>query len=195
MRSLRGFLAALVLLLALPIGLLYQILFGYGGETLLHLMLAAGFVLISFSVFDFALPGWITWLGCVSASILATVFLLQGVADLIQSDSLHYLAYDVLGQRLETWLVNLFIFWCVAMLLIDSRGKTRILGFVAMSIVVGLTAYQYGSAFLGTPVDEQASILKALYLLTFIWLMFESRKKISSEDQRIQPTIQERAAH
>ena len=45
MRSLRGFLAALTLLLSLPIGMLYQILFGYGTETVLHLMLAAGFVL------------------------------------------------------------------------------------------------------------------------------------------------------
>ena len=76
------------------------------------------------------------------------------MADLIQSDSLHYLAYNVLGQRLEAWLVNLFVFWCVSTLLIASRGKTRILGFVAMSIVVGLTIYQYSLAFLGIPIDE-----------------------------------------
>jgi hypothetical protein len=42
MRSQRGFLAALVLLLALPITVLYQILVGAGADTVVHVLLATG---------------------------------------------------------------------------------------------------------------------------------------------------------
>src|ERR687897_1509285 len=98
MRSPRGFLAAIIFLLALPIAVLYQMLFGNGAAAVLHLAFALGSVLLSFSVFDFKLPRWINWIGCVSAGALAVIFLSQGVADLLQNDSLTYLAYDVLGQ-------------------------------------------------------------------------------------------------
>lgn len=180
MRSPRGFLAAIVLLLALPITVLYQI-FGNEAAAVFHLVLAVGFVLVSFSVFDFKLPRWMTWIACVSTSALAAIFLLQGVADLIENDSLTYLANRVLGQQLEAWLGNLFIFWCIAVLLLDSRGKTRILGVGAMSIVVGVRVYDYSLRYLGTSLDDQLPILTVLYLLIFVWLLFESRKKISPE--------------
>ena len=72
---------------------------------------------------------------------MTAVFLLQGVSELIGNSSLAYLAFQVFGQRLEALLVDLFTFWCVAVLLIDSEGKTRIFGFVAMSIVVGMKLY------------------------------------------------------
>jgi dipeptide/tripeptide permease len=91
MRSPRGFLATLVLLSAPPITALYQMLFDNGAGTVIHLALAAGFVLISFSVFDFKIARWITWIGCVSTSALAAIFLLQGLSELIQNDSLAYL--------------------------------------------------------------------------------------------------------
>jgi len=133
----------MVFLLAIPIALLCQMFFGFGVETIFHLALAAGFALISFSVFDFKITKWITWIGCVSTSALVVIFLLQGVSELIQNDSLTYLAFQVLGQRLEKWLGDLLIFWFVAMLLIDSQGKARILGFVAMSIVVRVEVYSY----------------------------------------------------
>jgi hypothetical protein len=126
MRSPRGLLAAVVFLLALPVAVLCQVLFGSGDGVAVHLALALGSVLLSFSVFDFNMPRWINWIGCVSAGALAVIFLSQGVADLLQNDSLNYLAYDVLGQRLEGRLPDLIILWFVAMLLIDSQGKTRI---------------------------------------------------------------------
>jgi hypothetical protein len=56
MRSFRGFLAAIVFLLAVPVALLCQILFGSGAGTTIHLVLGAGSVLLSFAVFDFELP-------------------------------------------------------------------------------------------------------------------------------------------
>ena len=181
MRSPRGFVAAIVFLLALPTALLIQTLFGNGGGTTIHLAFAVGCVLLSFSVFDFKLPRWINCIGCVSASALATIFLLQGVALLIQNDSLTYLAYQVLGQRLEGWLPDLIIFWFVVMLLVDSQGKSRILGFVAMSIVVGLEVYRYYLSYLGTSLDDEAPTLKLLMLVPFVWLVFESIKRTSLE--------------
>ena len=58
------------------------------------------------------------------------------------------------------------------MLLSASRGKTRILGFVAMAAVVGVNAYNYVLLYLG-----EAPALTAVYLLPFVWLLFETRKK------------------
>jgi hypothetical protein len=176
MRSPRGFLAALFFLLAIPIAVLCQMFFGIGVETTFHLVLAAGFALIAFAVFDFKITRWITWIGCVSTSALAVIFLLQGVSELMQNDSLTYLAFQVLGQRLEKWLGDLLIFWFVAMLLIVSHGKTRILGFVAMSIVVCLEVYSYSLSYLGASLNAAAPSLKVLYLLPFVWFLFESKK-------------------
>jgi hypothetical protein len=176
MRSRRGFLAALVFLSLLPIAVLYQIFFDNGIEIITHGVLALGSVLISFSVFDFKVTSWINWLGCVATGALAAIFLLQGLSLLIQNDALTYLAYQVLGQRLEVWLVDGLIFWFVALLLMDSQGKTRILGFVALSIVVCLEVYKYSLAYFGAAPAES---LKLLFLLPIVWFLFESKKKIS----------------
>jgi hypothetical protein len=164
--------------LAVPVALLCQILFGSGAGTTLHLALGAGSVLLSFAVFDFKLPRWINWIGCVSAGALGAIFLLQAVALLIPNDSLNYLAFDVLGQRLEGSLPDLIILWFVAMLLFVSQGKTRILGIVALSLAVGFEVYKYTLAYLGTPVEAQPQMLRLLMLLLFVWLLFESTKKV-----------------
>jgi hypothetical protein len=177
MRSLRGFLAAIVFLLAVPIALLCQILFGSGAGTTIHLALGAGSVLLSFAVFDFRLPRWINWIGCVSAAALGAIFLLQALALLIPNESLNYVAYQVLGQWPEGLFPVLLILWFVAMLLFDSQGKTRILGFVALSIAVGFELYTHTLAYLGTPIEEQSQMLRLLMLLPFVWLLFESTKK------------------
>jgi hypothetical protein len=178
MRSFRGFLAAIVFLLAVPVALLCQILFGSGAGTTIHLVLGAGSVLLSFAVFDFELPRWINWIGCVSAAALGAIFLLQAVALLIPNDSLNYVAYQVLGQWPEGLFPVLLILWFVAMLLFDSQGKTRILGFVALSIAVGFEVYTHTLSYLGTPIEAQPQILRLLMLPMFVWLLFESTKKV-----------------
>jgi hypothetical protein len=177
MRSPRGLLAAIVFLLALPIALLYQVLFGSGAGIIVHLALGVGSVLLLVAVFDFRLPAWINWIGCVSAGALATIFLLQGAALLIENDSLTYFAYQVLGQWPEGLFPALLILWFFAMLLFDSQGKARIFGFVAMSIVVGFEVYRYASFALGTPMEAQPEMLRLLLLVPFVWLLFESTKK------------------
>ena len=83
MRSPRGFLGSIVLLLALPIAVLTQVLFGSGSAVAIHVALAVGCVLVSFSAFDFGTPRWVAWIGCVSAGAFAAIFLVQAASALI----------------------------------------------------------------------------------------------------------------
>jgi hypothetical protein len=175
MRSPLGLLAALAFLLALPIAVGWQILFGSGAGTTIHFALAVGSVLLAFAVFDFKLPRWMNWIGCAAALALGTIFLLQAVATLIPSEPLHYVAYQLLGQWPEGWLPDVLILWFVAMLVIDSQGKSRILGFVALSIAVCFELYSHILRYLGS---SDTGILKLLMLLPLVWLLFESTKKL-----------------
>src|SRR5918994_380387 len=174
MRSPLGLLAALTFLVGIPISFGWQILFGSGAGTMIHFVLAAGSLLLAFSVFDFELSRWINWIGCVAGLAVGTIFLLQAVALLIPNESLHYFAYEVLGQWPEGWLPDVVILWFVAMLVFDSQGKSRILGIVAVSIAVCSELYSHILRFGGTSPTE---ILRLLMLLLFVWLLLESTKK------------------
>ena len=173
-RSPLGLLAALTFLLGIPISFGWQILFGSGAGTMIHFVLAAGSLLLAFAVFDFELPRWMNLIGCAAALALGTIFLLQAVALLIPSESLNYVAYEVLGQWPEGWLPDVIILWFVAMLVLDSQGKSRILGIGAVSLAVCSELYSHTLRFLGT---SPTAILKLLMLLPFVWLLFESTKK------------------
>jgi len=153
-------------------------LIGVSAETVVHWGLGLGSVLLSLAVFDFRTARWVAWIGSVSTVALAAIFLLQGVSELMANSSLTYLAFQVFGQRIEATLVDLFTLWCIAMLLIDSEGKTRILGFVALSIVVGVKLFSFGLTYLGSSLDAEAPALKLLYLLPFAWLVFETTKSL-----------------
>src|SRR5919112_3672020 len=174
MRSPLGLLAALAFLLALPIAVGCQILFGSGSGTAVPFALAAGCALLAFSIFDFELPRWTNWIGCAAALALGTIFLLQALAELMPSESLNYVAYQVLGQWPEGWLPDVVLLWFVAMLVRDSRGKSRVLGFVVLSIAVCFELYRHILTYLGT---SDTGSLKLLMLLPFVWLLFESTKK------------------
>ena len=173
-RSPLGLLAALAFLVGVPISFGWQILFGSGAGTMIHFFLAAGSLLLAFAVFDFKLPRWMNWIGCVAGLAVGTIFLLQAVALLIPNESLNYFAYQVLGQWPEGWLPDVVILWFVALLVFDSQGKTRILGIVAMSIAVCFELYSHVLRFGGT---SDTGSLKLLMLLPFVWLLFESTKK------------------
>jgi hypothetical protein len=177
MRSPRGFLGAILILLALPIAVLIQVLFGSGSETTVHFVLAAGSALVAFSAFDFETPRWIAWIGCVSASALAAIFLAQGVGQLVGNDSLNHFLYQVLGSWPEGALITLLVLWLVAILLSASQGKTRILGLVALAIVVGLEVFRYVLLYLGTNLLLETPALKLLSLLPLVWLLLETRKR------------------
>jgi hypothetical protein len=173
-RSPLGLLAALAFLVGVPISFGWQILFGSGAGTMIHFFLAVGTLLLAFAVFDFKLPRWMNWIGCAAALALGSIFLLQAVALLIPNESLNYFAYEVLGQWPEGWLPDVVILWFVAMLVLDSQGKSRILGIVAVSIAVCSELYSHTLRFLGT---APTGTLKLLMLLLFVWLLFESTKK------------------
>jgi hypothetical protein len=179
MRSKHGFLAALVLLLALPITVLYQIVVGAGAETIVHVMLAAGSLLLAVSVFDFnKMAKWITWLGCLAAAAEGTIFLLQGMSHLVRNTAFTDLVYQRLGQWPERLFMDLIIFWLVALWLTDSWGKTRLLGLITLVSVVGLEVYSYYLLYADSSVNTAAPALKLLYLLPFVWLLLESHKRI-----------------
>ena len=172
MRSPRGFLASVVLVLALPVAILIQALLASGASITMHVALTVGCVLLSLFAFDFETPAWVAWVGRVASGVFAAIFLLQAASELIRNDSISYFALQVLGNWPERVLVTLLVFWLVAVLLSGSRGKTRILGSVAMAVVVGVDAYNYVLLYLNV-----ADALAALYLLPFVWLLFESRER------------------
>jgi hypothetical protein len=176
MRSPRGFLGSIVLVLSLPVAVLTQVLFGSGSSVAMHVALAVGCALVALSAFDFKTPRWVAWTGCLAAGVFAAIFLLQAASELLQNDSFSYFALQVLGNWPERLLTTMFIFWFVAVVLPASQGNTRILGIVATAIVVGVDAYNYVLLYLG-----EAHALKILYLLPFVWLLFESRKKQSKK--------------
>jgi hypothetical protein len=185
MRSPRGLWGSIVLLLALPIAVLTQVMFGSGSAIAIHLALAAGCVLVASSAFDFGTPRWIAWTGCVSAGAFAAIFLAQAASSLLGNESFSYFANEVLGFWPEKVLLSLLTLWLVGMLLTAGRGKTRILGFVAMAVVVCVDAYIYfGLLYLGTNPFLESPIVKLAYLLPFVWLIFESTKGRPKEDSQ-----------
>jgi hypothetical protein len=161
MKSPRGLAGAVVFLLAVPVAALYQAVFTDGVEAVIHVALAAGAALVASAAGDFKTARWIRWTGWVSAGAMAVIFLLQAVAELVRNDALTRLAYQVLGQRLEGWLVYLFLLWCLAVLVVDSSGRTRLLGLVAVALAASAGA-----------LDQ-----KLLGLLPFVWLLFESARR------------------
>ena len=175
-RSTRGAAAAAVVLLALPVTALYQSLGGTRGEVVVHAMLALGALLLSFAVFDFRTPRWVALVGCAAAGALALIFLLQGVSELVQNARLTDIVYRVLGQRIEGWLVDLFLLWCVAVWLTDSRGRTKAFGAVVLGVAVGVEIYANWLAFRGTSLNAVAPMLTLFVLPPFVWLLMESRK-------------------
>jgi hypothetical protein len=180
MRSPRGVLGSLLLLLALPIAVLTQVLVGSGSAIAIHVALAAGCLLVALSAFDFGTPRWLAWVGRVSAIAFAVIFLVQGASSLVGNASFSYFANQVLGFWPEKLLLSLLTFWLVGVLLTASRGWTRILGFVAMAIVVCVEAYVYfGLLVLGTNPFLETAAVKLAYLLPFVWLIFESGKRRS----------------
>ncbi len=160
--------------------MLYQILVGAGADTVIHVLLATGSLLLAASVFDFdKMPKWITWLGCLAAAAEGTIFLLQGVSHLIQNTAFTELVYQRLGQWPERLFMDLIVFWMFALWFTDSHGKARMIGLIALVSVVGLEVYSYYLSYTGGSINTAAPALKLLYLLPFIWLLLESNKKIS----------------
>jgi hypothetical protein len=168
MRSPRGFAATIVLLAGMSLAAFMALAFGAGAEIIIHLALGTSFLLIAFAVFDFKLPVWVAWVAGAATGVLAIVFLLQGASDITHSAPLMHFAFDLLGQRFEKLLGCVFLLWCVALLLIDSQGKTKVLGAVIMAAVLCVEIYGFGGSLPG--------MAKLVYVPLFFWLLLESFK-------------------
>ena len=176
MRSPRGFVAAVIFLAALPLSALYQAVTGGNPAIVMHVALAVGAALLALAVFDFRTARWIAWTGSASLSLLAVIFLMQGVSELTQNEALTDLAYRVLGQKLEAWAGDLFIVWCIVVLFRDSQGWRRIVGTGAVALVVVMRGYAYYLSYLGRSLSAEAPALISLALLPFGWLLLETTK-------------------
>ncbi|HEV8365920.1 MAG TPA: hypothetical protein VGQ52_20560 [Gemmatimonadaceae bacterium] len=155
---------------------LYQVLGGARPEAVIHAMLALGALLVALATVDFRTPRWITLLGAISAAALAVIFVMQGLSELIHNQRLSDIVFRVLGQRIEGWLVDLFLLWCVAVWLRDSRGRTKAFGAVVLGVAVGVEIYANWLAFRGTSLNAVAPMLKLVVLPPFVWLLLESKK-------------------
>ena len=153
-RSPRGVLAASVCLLAVPVALLFQLIVGSGAEIVLHLVGGVGCLLTAFAVFDFEPPRWLPWVGCLSIGAFGVTFLLQGISQLLDIDWLTYLAFQILGQQVETLSVDVFLVWCSATVLLMSHGKVKLFGIGAMAVAVCAEIYSYGVRYLGSGAGE-----------------------------------------
>ena len=178
MRSPRGILATSVCLVAVPVAFLFQLIVGSGAEIVLHLVLGAGFLLTAFAVFDFGPSRWLPWVGCLSIGALGATFLLQGISQLVHNDWLTYLAFQILGQQVETLSGDVFLVWCSATVLLMSHGKVKLVGIVVMALAVSAEIYSYGVRYFGSAAGGVSPLLKLVLLLPFVWLLLESSKKI-----------------
>ena len=179
MKSSRAFAAAILFLSALPLAMLFQGLVGRGGEAAIHFSFVLGSGLLCSAISDFRTPIWATWLGRLTTGLLAVIFALQGVSELTRNDLLTRVAYQGMGQHLEGWLVAGFLLWCVMALLADRGGKTRILGLIAVSLAAAVRAYALVLPLNSESLETTAPALKLFYLMPFVWLMAESRRKSS----------------
>jgi hypothetical protein len=175
MRSRRAFVAAAIIVGSYPAALAVQQLFGGGAETVIHLVTGAGFVLFALSVFDFGLPRWVSWVGAVAAAAFGGIFLLQGVSDVTDIEALRVVAFDVLGHHLERLLPDVVYLWFIALLLWASTGRSRVLGWVVMAIVVAAEL----AALVTLLFDLTLPNLKIVMLLPFVWLLFEAGERPS----------------
>src|SRR4051812_15829314 len=81
-RSWRAAIGALVLLLALPLTVGFEMLAPGNAEVVIHLLLAVGTLVVGLSVFDFATPKWLRRISCGAAFALAAIFFLQALGAL-----------------------------------------------------------------------------------------------------------------
>jgi hypothetical protein len=175
-RSARGALGALGLLLALPITIVYQMFFPVGAEVVIHLALAVGTLLIGLSVFDFETPSWLNSVTCVAASTLAIIFLGQGLAELTQNETLKNIAYSrEIGAWGEMITITTVMGWFIMVALTQGRGPTMLLGILSSSLIVAIGLW----SILFAPPTGTPQEMRLLFLLPIAWFLFVSTRRTS----------------
>jgi hypothetical protein len=171
MRSSRGFAGSLIPLIGVVAAIADLLAGGGEAELIIHVSLGASFLLLAMAVRDFALPFWMNVAAGVAFAVFGAIFLLQALSDLTQLPQVTYVAFDLLGQRLERVLGYLFLLWCFAVLALDCRGRARLLGAIVLAIVFAAEAYGFALSVAG---HAAPGVLKLLYLPVFAWLLVVS---------------------
>ena len=172
MRSTRGLAAAIILLLTVPVAIAVAVILGAGAEAVIHFGIGAGMVLLATAAFDFGLPRPVAWFGAATMGAFGGIFLLQGIADALGNERLYNFAFFVLGQAPERILPELILGWFVALLVLGSEGRTRILGAIILAVTIGWEVMTLAGPVIGFDVPD----IKLRWLLPFVWLLFESAK-------------------
>lgn len=170
MKSKRGLTAAIVSLLAFPLTVGVAQL-GGSDEVTIHWAFAVGFGLFASSLFDFKVPRWISGVSSLALVALAVIFFLQGLHGLAPSETLYRIAYDTMGQGVESASADLFLLWCLAALRFDSRDRTRVVGLVVVPLALLVEVYRHAVRFMG---DQPQAITLLVFLLPIVWLLLES---------------------
>ena len=136
MRSIRGLVAAVIVLLTVPVAIGVALATGGGAEPIIHFGIGAGMLLLAVAAFDFGLPRWIAWYGAATAGAFGGIFVLQGIADAIGEPNLWHFAFSVLGQQPERLLPELIVAWFIALLVLGSQGRTRIFGTIVIGTLI-----------------------------------------------------------
>ena len=174
MRSPRAAAAAATVLISLPAAIAIGAAFGgSSGDTVIHFGVGTGFVLLASAAFDFGIPRWAAWIGLLAAGAFGGIFLLQGISDVLQNDALHQVAFNMLGHEIERVLPDIVYVWFAALLVYASTGRTRILGAIVMSTVIGYEIASVAGLALGMPLPT----VKILFFAPFVWLLFEALKE------------------
>jgi hypothetical protein len=177
MRSRQAVLAALAFLLALPTAWLWQVVVADGGETAIHVIFAAGSVLLARAAWDFDTPRWTKWVASAAAGALGAVFVLQAVALASRGASLSHFAFDVLGRWPEGLLAVVVLAWFATVLIVDSRGATRVVGWCTLLPAIGFQIVSVWVRLQGTSTAVVDGPAKLLLLLPFVWLITEGAKR------------------
>lgn len=172
MRSIRGLVAAVIVLLTVPVAIGVALATGGGAEPIIHFGIGAGMLLLAVAAFDFGLPRWIAWYGAATAGAFGGIFVLQGIADAIGEPNLWHFAFMVLGQQPERLLPELIVAWFVALLVLGSQGRTRIFGTIVIGTLIAAEVVTLGGSVVGIDVPD----IKLRWLLPFVWFAFESAK-------------------
>jgi hypothetical protein len=171
MLSPRAFLGSLSVLVALPIAVLTNLAFGSGEVIAVHAALGVGMLLLAAAAFDFRISNIAGWVGMTAMVILGTIFLAQGVGEIVQSPALFAIVYgDPTIQAVERLAAYPILIWCAAILLTHSRGWRRHVGAIALAAIGAVEVYTLWVAYAGGAPDI---MLRLTYLLAFAWLALE----------------------
>src|SRR5690349_20736994 len=136
MRSRTGFSASVAFLLAFPMAALIDGAFHGHAETTIHSACALGFALLTRASFDLSSRRWRASMGATVAGALAIIFSLQAISNLVPNEALRQIAFPILGATPERILADALLVWLVVLLLTDSHGRCRALGFITLAPAV-----------------------------------------------------------